>query len=59
MMMTFAVEERGRMMNMTATDVIGSLSFAFIVLILLVLKDMQMELKQIRRELKRKDGEQE
>lgn len=43
---------------MTAIDVIGSLSFAFIVLILLVLKDMQTELKQIRKELKRKDGEQ-
>ena len=40
---------------MTAIDVIESLSFAFIVLILLVLKDMQMELKQIRRELKRKE----
>ena len=43
---------------MTAIDVIESLSFAFIVLILLVLKDMQTELKQIRRELRRKDGEQ-
>lgn len=43
---------------MTAIDVIGSLSFAFIVLILLVLKDIQTELRTIRRELKRKDGEQ-
>ena len=43
---------------MTAIDIIESLSFAFVVLILLVLKDMQMELREIRRELKRKDGEQ-
>ena len=42
---------------MTAIDVIESLSFAFIVLILLVLKDMQTELREIRRELKRKDGD--
>lgn len=41
---------------MTAINVIESLSFAFIVLILLVLKDMQTELREIRRELKRKDG---
>ena len=41
---------------MTANDVIGSLSFAFVVLILLVLNDMQTELREIRRELKRKDG---
>ena len=44
---------------MTAIDVIGSLSFAFVVLILLVLKDMQTELREIRRELKRKDGDNE
>ena len=42
---------------MTAIDVIGNLSFAFVVLILLVLKDMQTELREIRRELKRKDGD--
>lgn len=42
---------------MTTIDVIGSLSFAFVVLILLVLKDMQTELREIRRELKRKDGD--
>ena len=32
------------------------LIFSFIVLILLVMRDVQMELKEIRRELKRKDG---
>lgn len=42
---------------MTAIDVIESLSFAFVVLILLVLKDIQTELRAIRRELKRKDGD--
>lgn len=42
---------------MTTIDVIESLSFAFVVLILLVLKDMQTELREIRRELKRKDGD--
>lgn len=42
---------------MVVTDIIGSLSFAFIVLILLVLKDMQTELRMIRRELKSKDGD--
>ena len=42
---------------MTATDIIGSLSFAFVVLILLVLKDIQTELRTICRELKRKDGD--
>ena len=42
---------------MTAIDVIGSLSFAFIVLILLVLKDIQTELRTIRKELKQKDGD--
>ena len=40
---------------MTATDIIESLSFAFVVLILLVLKDIQTELRTIRQELKRKD----
>ena len=39
------------------TEVFDSLSFAFIVLILLVLKDIQTELRTIRRELKRKDGD--
>ena len=34
-----------------------TLSFGFIVLILLVMRDVQMELKEIRRELKRKDGD--
>lgn len=34
------------------------LMFSFIVLILLVMRDVQMELKEIRRELKRQDGEQ-
>ena len=33
------------------------LMFSFIVLILLVMRDVQMELKEIHRELKRKDGE--
>ena len=33
------------------------LMFSFVVLILLVLKDMQTELREIRRELKRKDGD--
>lgn len=33
-----------------------TLSFGFIVLILLVMRDVQMELKEIRRELKRKDS---
>ena len=42
---------------MTTIDAIESLSFAFVVLILLVLKDMQTELREIRRELKRKDGD--
>ena len=42
---------------MTTIDAIESLSFAFVVLILLVMKDMQTELREIRRELKRKDGE--
>lgn len=42
---------------MTAIDVIESISLAFVVLILLVLKDMQTELREIRRELKRKDGD--
>ena len=42
---------------MAIIDAIESLSFAFIVLILLVLKDMQTELREIRRELKWKDGE--
>ena len=42
---------------MTTIDAIESLSFAFVVLILLVLKDMQTELRAIRRELKRKDGD--
>lgn len=32
------------------------LMFSFVVLILLVMRDVQMELKEIRRELKRKDG---
>lgn len=35
---------------MTTIDVIGSLSFPLVVLILLVLKDMQTELREIRRE---------
>ena len=39
------------------TEVCENLSFAFIVLILLVMRDVQMELKEIRRELKRKDGD--
>ena len=43
--------------TMTAIDVIGSLSFAFVVLILLVLKDIQTELRTIRKELKQKDGD--
>lgn len=42
---------------MTAIDAIGSLSFAFVVLILLVLKDIQTELRTIRKELKRKDDD--
>ena len=42
---------------MTAIDVIGSLSFAFVVLILLGLKDIQTELRTIRKELKQKDGD--
>lgn len=42
---------------MTVIDVIESLSFAFVVLILLVMKDIQTELRAIRRELKRKDGD--
>ena len=42
---------------MTAIDVIESFSFAFVVLILLVLKDIQTELRTIRKELKRKDGD--
>lgn len=42
---------------MTTIDAIESLSFAFVVLILLVLKDMQTELREIRRELKRKDSD--
>lgn len=33
------------------------LMFSFIVLILLVMRDVQMELKEIRRELKRKDSD--
>ena len=33
------------------------LMFSFVVLILLVMRDVQMELKEIRRELKRKDGD--
>jgi len=44
---------------MTAIDVIESFSFAFVVLILLVLKDIQTELRTIRKELKRKDGDNE
>lgn len=42
---------------MTAIDVIGSLSLGCVVLILLVLKDIETELRTIRRELKRKDGD--
>ena len=41
--------------TMKANDIIAGLSF--IVLILLGLKDVLLELRQIRRELKRKDGE--
>ena len=56
--MGFATEAYGRTVTgMTAIDVIGSLSFAFVVLILLVLKDIQTELRTIRRELKRKGGD--
>lgn len=43
--------------TMTANDIMAGLSFSFIVLILLGLKDVLLELRQIRRELKRKDGE--
>lgn len=42
---------------MTANDIIASLSFSFIVLILLVLKDMLQELRHIRRELRQKGGD--
>lgn len=38
-------------------EVFEGLKFSFIVLILLVMRDVQMELKEIRWELKRKDGE--
>lgn len=38
-------------------EVCENLSFAFIVLILLVMRDVQMELKKIRQELKQKDGD--
>lgn len=38
-------------------DALEGLAFSFIVLILLVMRDVQMELKEIRRELKRKDEE--
>lgn len=41
---------------MTANDIMASLSFSFIVLILLVLKDMLQELRTIRRELRQKGG---
>ena len=37
-------------------EAFDGLMFSFIVLILLVMRDVQMELKEIRRELKRKDG---
>ena len=53
-----ALTVRGRTVNsMTTIDVIWSLSFAFVVLILLVLKDIQTELRTIRKELKQKDGD--
>lgn len=38
-------------------EAFDGLMFSFVVLILLVMRDMQMELKQIRRELKQKDGD--
>jgi hypothetical protein len=43
--------------TMTAIDVIGSLSLGCVVLILLVLKDIETELRTIRRDLKQKDGD--
>ena len=42
---------------MTAIDVIGSLSLGCVVLILFVLKDIETELRTIRKELKQKDGD--
>lgn len=38
------------------TEAFEGLMFSFIVLILLAMRDVQMELKEIRRELKRKDS---
>lgn len=38
-------------------EAFDGLMFFFIVLILLVMRDVQMELKEIRLELKRKDGD--
>ena len=41
----------------TMPEAFDGLMFSFVVLILLVMRDVQMELKEIRRELKQKDGE--
>ena len=38
-------------------EAFDGLMFSFVVLILLVMRDVQMELKEIRRELKRRDGD--
>ena len=40
----------------TMPEAFDGLMCSFIVLILLVMRDVQMELKEIRRELKQKDG---
>lgn len=51
-----AVKANGRAV-ITMNEAFDGLMFFFIVLILLVMRDVQMELKEIRLELKRKDGD--